>query len=67
MTLKPPICEQCKYQDHEKPWSCKAFPEQIPYEILEGDNDHSKPLRGQNNNIVFEPVEKPNDGPTGGR
>jgi len=33
---------------------CKAFPYGIPEEITCGDNDHSKPLEGQENNIVYE-------------
>ena len=37
---------------------CQAFPEGIPEEILIGDNDHSKPLPDQKNDIVFEKIEK---------
>ena len=33
---------------------CLAFPESIPEEILLGENDHSKPILGQVNEIVFE-------------
>ena len=38
---------------------CHAFPKaEIPKEILLGDNDHSKPLPDQGNEIIFEPIEK---------
>lgn len=33
---------------------CKAFPDRIPREIAYGDNDHSKPIDGQGNDIVYE-------------
>jgi len=34
--------------------SCKAFPKGIPTEIAYGDNRHLKPLKDQENNIIFE-------------
>lgn len=48
-----PICFKCK---NFTPYGmgCKAF-DDIPDEILLGEDDHSKPLEGQENNIVFEP------------
>ena len=50
-----PICNQCRhFIDGLK---CKAF-DTIPDEILFGENDHSKPLKGQKNKIVFEPIQK---------
>lgn len=33
---------------------CKAFPDGIPDEIAYGNNKHTKPLKGQGNDIVFE-------------
>lgn len=48
-------CLLCKnYQDNGK---CLAFPDGIPENILRGEDEHSKPLPEQNNNLVFEPVE----------
>ena len=44
------ICFKCK---HWGSFGCKAFPEGIPNEILM-ENEHSKPLPGQGNDIVFE-------------
>jgi hypothetical protein len=32
---------------------CKAFPDGIPDKIAYGDNLHLKPLRKQDNNIVY--------------
>jgi hypothetical protein len=47
------ICEKCK---HFKPvqGGCTAFPGGIPDSIL-FSNSHSKPTKGQKNQIVFEP------------
>jgi len=52
-----PICFKCKHFDINTS-TCEAFKGDIPDEILEGDNDHSKPLPNQGNDIVFEPLEK---------
>lgn len=46
------ICFKCKHLD-ELNGGCKAF-KNIPHSITAGLNDHSKPLTGQKNNIVFE-------------
>ena len=35
---------------------CSAFNDGIPYEILTGENDHTKPYKGDNG-IQFEPIE----------
>lgn len=50
------ICFKCKH------WrsivgGCDAFGDDIPDEITSGENDHSKPLSFQKNNIVFEQIE----------
>ena len=52
------ICINCKnlIKNLNKP-SCNAFPDGIPDEILFGENDHTKPLQEQKNDIVFEPVK----------
>ena len=54
-TFHSPICNGC--ENHIKGLKCKAF-EVIPDSILTGDNDHSKPLPDQGNNIVFEPKKE---------
>tara|TARA_R100001244_G_scaffold79932_1_gene62733 strand:+ start:782 stop:946 length:165 start_codon:yes stop_codon:yes gene_type:complete len=35
---------------------CKAFPEGVPNIILSGKSNHSEPLKGQDNDIVFESI-----------
>lgn len=47
------ICIDCKYL--LKGLICRAFPNGIPDEIISGENDHSKPLPEQKNDVVFEP------------
>jgi hypothetical protein len=51
-----PRCIDCKHRDLENiaGFSCKAFPEEIPEEILLGEDDHSKPVAGQVGNFVYE-------------
>jgi hypothetical protein len=56
MQIPVPICNNCKHFNIKK-WNCKAFINGIPFEILNGENDHSKPLPEQENDIVFEPVD----------
>jgi hypothetical protein len=50
-----PICNKCK--NHLDGLRCKAF-SVIPDSILFGENNHSKPIPNQKNNIVFEPLSK---------
>jgi hypothetical protein len=35
-----------------------AFPGGIPDQITSGQNEHSKPIKGQRNKIVFEPIKE---------
>lgn len=56
MIIEQPICFHCKHFDIETS-TCKAFPNEIPEEILVGLNDHSKPLPKQDNDIVFAPIK----------
>jgi hypothetical protein len=46
------VCDFCKHC-LIRHYTCAAFPEGIPEEILKGKNNHSKPLPDQGNNIVF--------------
>jgi hypothetical protein len=57
MIKLPPICFSCKHFDIEK-LNCPAFPEQIPDKILDGSNNHKKPVKGQKTKIVFEPIDE---------
>jgi len=55
-----PICMNCNnynFIDKSK-MSCKAFNDEIPDIIITGENDHSKPLPDQKNDIIFEPIKK---------
>ena len=51
------ICFRCKHF-REIEGGCDAFPEGISDEITSGENEHSKPLDGQGNDIVFEPIDE---------
>jgi len=57
MIPKDLICFKCEHFN-QLIGGCKAFPDDIPSEIIAGDNDHKKPLPDQKNNIVFEPIKK---------
>jgi hypothetical protein len=49
-------CYSCKFfYGHS---ACKAFIDGIPEEILTGEIEHSKPIKGQGNSIVYEPKPK---------
>jgi hypothetical protein len=55
-----PICFFCKHYkiSNDKIMEvCNAFPNGIPNDILSSENDHSKPLPEQQNDIIFEPIE----------
>lgn len=49
-----PICNNCKFNRGDG--TCQAFPKGILDEILNGENDHSKPLPGQLNSVTFERI-----------
>ena len=46
------ICDLCKHILVRR-YTCEAFPNGIPEEILNGKNNHSKILPEQENKIVF--------------
>ena len=46
------VCFECKHFEEFSP-GCRAFKE-IPKEITSGKNKHVKPLKNQENDIVFE-------------
>lgn len=50
------VCFNCKHFRRFE-GGCDAFPDGIPSEITSGENEHSKPLPEQENNLVFEPIE----------
>jgi len=49
------ICHECEH--YIGGYSCFAFPDSIPDEIVKGQNNHSEPLSEQGNEIVFETIE----------
>jgi hypothetical protein len=51
------VCFRCKNFRRFK-GGCLAFPNGIPDEITSGQNEHSKPLKGQRNKIVFEQMKE---------
>ena len=57
LTMTPIVsCVFCKNVKLNKKKQCKAFQNGIPEEILIGENDHTKPYKGDNG-IQFEPIE----------
>ncbi len=48
-------CCTCKHKDLNK-LTGKAFPNEIPYEIYNGDITHFEPIEGDNG-IQFEPLK----------
>ena len=51
-----PITIQCGLcKNYKKDLKCKAFPNRIPQDILEGQ-DHTEPFKGDKG-IRFEPIE----------
>ena len=51
------VCFRCKNFRRFK-GGCLAFPDGIPDEITSGQNEHSKPLKGQKIQIVFEQMKE---------
>lgn len=52
------VCFRCKHW-RDGADGCDAFPNGIPHEITSGENEHEKPLKGQENDLVFEERETP--------
>lgn len=46
------ICFKCKHFDDAAP-GCAAFPVAIPKVILSGKDLHKKPLKDQDNDLIF--------------
>jgi len=55
MIYKELNCERCKHILHERPGHyCKAFPFEIPEDILSGEFEHTVKHPLQKNDILFE-------------
>jgi hypothetical protein len=49
-------CINCKWFNYAE-MNCKAFPKGIPVEILKGENQHQKPTKSQENDVVYNPID----------
>ncbi len=48
-------CSTCKHFERFENVLCKAFPEGIPEEIVDGSNPHTSIIPGQANDFVYDP------------
>lgn len=56
--IASPTCFYCiHHSDIMSERKCEAFPDGIPLEIWNGQNDHSEPFPGDNG-IQFQPIQK---------
>lgn len=60
MTILKPICFFCKHYDIERS-VCPAFPSGVIDDILDGDQDHDKVIKGQTGTTVFEVADAMKD------
>jgi hypothetical protein len=60
MIGESPICLRCKHYhaDDFNGFTCDAFSDGIPDEIIINGNKHTRPLSGQDNDIIFEKIEE---------
>ncbi len=51
------FCRFCRHLDNtiDHP-TCRAFPQGIPKELVNGQIFHNRPLLGQENDLVFKPA-----------
>lgn len=49
-------CGRCKLYD-DTTASCKAFPDGIPFDMLEGRITHDMPIKGQQGDYLFTPED----------
>lgn len=58
ISATPPMCIRCEHLDRGAiKYSCKAFPNGIPMEIIYGDVKHYKSIEGDNG-IIFKRRKK---------
>ena len=53
-----PVCTFCRHLEMSGQKHCRAFPEEIPSAIWNGENDHRSPYPGDHG-IRFEAAERP--------
>ena len=49
-------CSKCKQGFDSINFTCKAFPGEIPDQILTGDNKHQAPVPDQGNEVIYKPL-----------
>jgi len=49
------LCWGCRHLNQKEVGVCKAFPGGIPHAIISNEVDHFTPLKGQPNDLVYEP------------
>lgn len=52
------MCLFCEHWHEDGTITCEAFPEGIPHVIISNEIDHFTVLKGQSNNLVYEPKKK---------
>lgn len=56
MTVRPPVCLDCKHYRPAEATACDAFPDRIPDIVWLGGDRHTSPIPGDHG-IRFEPVD----------
>lgn len=61
-------CLFCKHLDRSSNgMKCAAFPTKIPLPIVSGEVEHTQPMFGQTNKVVFKDVATNKNDSTGGK
>lgn len=58
MHIPPPLCVTCRFwhrANHEA-FTCDAYPDGIPEEIIQSEHDHHEPFRGDGG-IQYKPLQ----------
>ncbi len=58
MTTAAPLCIDCQFYKKGTGVTCDAFPSGIPEKIIMAETDHTKPMFGQKNRIVYKKTKK---------
>lgn len=51
-------CLECEYFIHNKKFTCKAFPNGIPDNIIFNKKIHNKIIKGQTGDYIFKPKKE---------
>ena len=58
MTTAIPLCIECRWYKPDTGVTCDAFPGGIPEKIIMAEIDHTRPMFGQKNKIVYKKTRK---------